>query len=592
MVRRCHRGEVADDRRVSGPQTFQQRTLSVLSCLALIGGLATIGVAAYMVLASYSALPWSDGWVQIVVAAHGENPFSLHWLWQQHNEHRLILTKLLLGADLRLLHANQKLLLASIFAIQALHWLVLAWSMRRLGGWRGPLWRTGAGLSAFCLFCPSQWENLICGFQTCFVLPGLFATLSFVGLLLYWLAGRNQAQRHAWKFLLGSIIAALAASYSLANGSLLWPILIAATWLLKLRRPAVLSYLMTGAISTGLYLHNYTTPLQHANPGVSIRSPLNILKYLAIYFGSSWVRQNIHLAVFFGVVGLLLASAFLLRWRRFAEQDSPLALQLLLTLLFCVGSGILTALGRVNFGYAQAFSSRYQTVALLFWGSLGLLLLSAAAHLPSPARMLMTQGLILAVMVRGATAARVPLRATQEHAFQLRAAAAALITDADDREQLLEVFPAPDLVLSVAPFMRAQHLSIFASRPEFEPGEQFESKFRLAPSDQCFGALQPLETLAGGDSPALRIRGWAWDRKHRAPMSHVVVVAGGKIVGVGAGGDWRAKIRAANPELKTSFVGFTAYAKGIPPSSSMEIYGSVGGEPPQACYVGTIPAAH
>ena len=176
-------------------QAATSRTVSLLSYAILLSGFLTLGVALYTVIINYSSLPFLDGWIQVEVAANGDSPFSPAWLWQQHSEHRLVIPKLFLAADLLLFQARQVFLLASILAIQLLHWGLLSWSMWVLGGWRGALWRTGAGLAAFCLFCPSQWQNLIWGFQVCFVLPQLLATVSFAALLLYWMGYAEQARR-------------------------------------------------------------------------------------------------------------------------------------------------------------------------------------------------------------------------------------------------------------------------------------------------------------------------------------------------------------------------------------------------------------
>ena len=167
------------------PAASTSRITGPLSYAILLGGLATIVLALYMVVTSYSSLPYWDGWRQVDVAANGYSSVSPAWLWAQHNEHRLVLPKLFLAADLRFFRAHQVFLLASIFAIQLTHLALLSWSMRVLGGWTGDLWRSGTGLAAFCLFCPSQNENFIWGFQVCFVLPLLFQSLSFVALLLY-----------------------------------------------------------------------------------------------------------------------------------------------------------------------------------------------------------------------------------------------------------------------------------------------------------------------------------------------------------------------------------------------------------------------
>jgi hypothetical protein len=101
-------------------------------------------------------------------------------------------------------------LLTSILTTQFLLLILLAWSMRALGGWRGRAWRTGVGITAFCLFWPTQWENFVIGFQLCFVLPGLLAALSFSELMLYWTRSQRQTgDRRAWVYLLLSVLLAL-----------------------------------------------------------------------------------------------------------------------------------------------------------------------------------------------------------------------------------------------------------------------------------------------------------------------------------------------------------------------------------------------
>ena len=72
----------------------------MLSYAILLAGLLTAAAAMYMVIASYSNLPSTDGWEQIDIAMRGMNPLSPAWLWQQHNEHRMVIPKLFLAADL------------------------------------------------------------------------------------------------------------------------------------------------------------------------------------------------------------------------------------------------------------------------------------------------------------------------------------------------------------------------------------------------------------------------------------------------------------------------------------------------------------
>src|ERR1035437_270737 len=196
---------------VTGPKPETSRASSILSYAILLGGILTTGVALYMVVVSYSSLPYWDGWMEVEYAASGGNVLSPAWLWERDNEHRLILPKLFLAADLRLFQGRQIFLLASILGIQLLHLALLSWSMRVLGGWRGALWRTGTGLAAFCLFYPSQWTNFVVGFQVCFVLPQLLATVSFVALLLYWTKSQQYPEKLWLTFLVVSILAAVGA---------------------------------------------------------------------------------------------------------------------------------------------------------------------------------------------------------------------------------------------------------------------------------------------------------------------------------------------------------------------------------------------
>ena len=69
------------------------------------------------------------------------------------------------------------------------------------------------------------------------------------------------------------ILAALGATYSLANGNLLWPLLVAAALFLRLRRSAVLSIAITGVVSTCVYFYHYVRPPYHADPIASLGAP-------------------------------------------------------------------------------------------------------------------------------------------------------------------------------------------------------------------------------------------------------------------------------------------------------------------------------
>jgi hypothetical protein len=569
------------------------RTSSILSWVILLVGIITIGFSTYMAVVSYSSLPYWDGWIQINFAAEGGNPFTFDWLWSQYNEHRMPIPKLFLLTDLHWFHARQVFLLLSIFAIQFLHLMVLSWSMRAFGNWRGAVWRTGVGLAAFCLFCPSQWENLTWGMQVCFVLPGLVASLSFVGLLLYWMRSNETPSRSSsnWKYLLLSLATALVATWSYVNGNLLWPLLLAAALLLRLRLAAVLSYAIAGTLSTAVYLQNYIRPSYAAN---SMKTPANMLEHLAAYFGSSWVgsSSSFRLAEVIGTAGLVVCFLLLFRLPSYVKRWQPFNIQLVLTLLFCAGTGLTTSVGRSGFGVSQAFSSRYQTVSLVFWCCLGLLLLGAAA---TPQRMrnngfVLVQLTLLVIMLVGARYAKTPFIRARVRGIKLNTAAMSLVTNVPDIGQFRWAFWQPNSLPSFVPYMRRERLSVFDDPNSWLLSRPLESAFNLAPANECAGELETsvvMRSVAAGPA-ALRITGWAWDYKRREPPSAIVAATDGIITGLGAMGDYRPVNKTVRPWITSNYIGYTGYVQGARASGPVEIYAILKGRPATACLIATV----
>jgi hypothetical protein len=555
------------------------RPSDVLSYVILAGGLLTIAFSLYLVRTTYSSLPYWDGWRQIEVAANGASPVSPSWLWQQHNEHRLVLPKLFLAVDLQLFGARQAFMLASIFAIQLMHLGLLSWSMRALGNWNGVLWRTGTGLAAFCLFCPTQWENFVWGFQVSFILPAFFATASFVSLALYSAelqggSGKNTSPR----FLVVSMLCAFAAAYSLASGSLLWPVLVAAAVCLRLGRKAFLSLALAGAASTALYLYHYSRPVGHANPTASLKAPIKLLEYCWTYFSASWpyyLREQRF--IWIGLL-LLLAPAlpYVLKFRMFAAE-------LLMAMAYCLLTSFVTASARINFGVSQAMAPRYQTIALQFWCCLGLLWLGGAFSARPRIKhlFLAVQVVLLAIFAEAAASARNPLGAAVEHAVAQKAAAAALLTGVADPFSLSAAYPEQEMFAKAVPYMRARRLSVFSDPLAWELGKVMDSAFPRVGAAACSGALEavvPVRTSYSGAGlgPGVRILGWAWDEKRNDLPSAIVVTINHGIAGVGTSGTWR-------PSRSD---GFLAFAPELPAGASANVYAIVGGSTKAACQIG------
>lgn len=595
-------------------ETEPSRVSYALSCAILLGGLLTIVFALHMAVITYSMLPFWDEWREFEFAANGGNVLSPAWLWQQHNEHRLVIPKLFLASDLLLFRGRQVFLLASIFAIQLMHLALLSWSMRVLGGWRGALWRTGTGLAAFCLFCPSQYANLIWPFQVCFVLVHFLATLSLVALLLYWTQSQIDPDKPPG-FLIVSILAAVGATYSLANGNLVWPLLIAAALYLRLRVRDVLSLCITGGITTGLYLYHYVRPERVGAPVIAtLGKPLALLEYCAGYLTSSWLHGDARVLVqiagtnghkrqliaFAALAVLAILAALLQPGRSYVRIFRPFAVQLVFTIFFCGGTVFITAIGRVHYGIEEAATSRYQTVALLFWCSLGLLWLGTAFFGRSRRAYSfpVAQLLLLVIFVRGAILAKNPLSQARAHGFSQKAATAALIAGVNDPAMLRLIDYEPETLSKTVPYIMANRLAVFSGGASSELGKSLKSVFPLARPDDCAGSLESVVVIDSPSGPGLRILGWALDRKHRHSASTVVVTANGIIAGLGAVGEWPRFFKGvigegwfffrANPGLPSRPDGFIAFVSDRERGSSVEVYAILRGDPALACYIDRV----
>ncbi len=540
----------------------------------LLAGAGAGIASAYIVITTYSPLPHWDEWALFDHLARGGG-WSLPWLWAQHNEHRILTTKIFFLLDVELFRGKQIFLLTCVFLVQLLQVALLSWSLRSLGGWRGSLWRIGTGLVAYCVLCPTQYENLVWGFQIQFVLTACMATLAILSLLLYQRADRTQ-------FLTLSIAAATIATWSLANGMLLWPLLIAAALWLRMKPIAWRALLIAGALNIGLYFYDYHRPV--ANAGLA---PLGqSLRYIAVYFGSTFVRHSDGaIAMIAGTIGILAAAVFLLGTLRHRDTSSPLLTALSLLMLFALATAAVTSTGRLHLGIEQATASRYQTFALLFWCCLGLWLLSRIADERRPIHAF--AAVLLIAMLGFATQVRLPLIDAEWRQLRLQKISIALLTGVQDDELLAEAFPDPEVVLRSADYMRQHRLSIFAEPDAALLGTSFADGFHKTPATACFGELTSEELLPTENGQAMRLEGYAWDVSRQEPARKVLLVTDGKISGFGMVNVYPLALAHEHDPATASHFEWLAYSTGSS-ARPTEIYVLSGPDGKSACPLAAV----
>lgn len=122
----------------------------------------TLGAMVYVTLVGTNA-PYADEW-EFVPVLLGAEP-ALPWLWEQHNEHRLPLPRLVYFALFQLTHDFRAGMLVQVVMLAAL----ALWLMRVAAGLRGRAHWADAFFPASLLHT-GHWENFVMGYQICFVL--------------------------------------------------------------------------------------------------------------------------------------------------------------------------------------------------------------------------------------------------------------------------------------------------------------------------------------------------------------------------------------------------------------------------------------
>jgi len=560
-----------------------------LSYAILAAGAATMALAVYVAVLGHSKLPFWDEWMQIDFAVNEGPGHTLDWLWRQFNQHRVVVPKLFLLADLRWFRATQTSLIVSNLCLQLLHLTVLGWSLRVLGGWRGALWRTALGLVAFCLFSPSQWPNFVGGFTgLCNILPPVFASFSVLGLLLYWRNSREGGLRSSgWKYLLLCIAAALGATFSLSNGNLVWPLLVLAALLLRLRLAPIAAIVAVAAAGIGAFFYNYTVYITPSSLSSSAEL-IGLAKYIAVYFGSSWVTANIRTAEVLGIMGFLVLAVIAWHMPSYFKAAPAISVQFGALLLFALATGIVTAPGRIVFGLDQAFSGRYQSFALLFWCCLGVLLLGQLTFRGACGRFfLLSQVAVLGIMLFAASKTEALLLKVRWHGLNVNLAAVALEVGAPDNSQLAWAHSHASYPRSFVSFLRDHGLSVFTDPEPYLLGQPLNAEFRQTSLEDCAGEVESAVALTSAWPRSLRITGWAWDTRDREAPRAIIVTTEGIISGLGVAGDRRPR-KLVSGQDAGDFTGFTAYVHDVSRSNTLDLYAASRKDAKAVCHIATI----
>jgi hypothetical protein len=506
---------------------------TIMGVLSMMVGAYIFGTTTAMVMHGWSAIPHWDQWSELIFSL--KQVFS-PWLYSQHNEHRIIFPRLLFAIDtFAFAETNKFNFFCNVALPLTLAGLIILIAHRHVSrSIPETLWIAGVVLTA--LFSAMQCANFLWGFQVQFFGVELAAVASIACLVL---GGRRYLS------LVGAIGFSAVAVYSLASGILV-PFL-AIPMALWARRPkAQIGVLGAAAVALlASYLHGYVSPPYHSDPLKSLLH-LDIPVYVALELGNPFGQlfREFHLEHYlwwdgaFGALGLVFFVAVaLIHWRRGRPIGADPELLFLGITGLMIGTALLTALGRLEFGVEQAITERYATPMSLFWLSLAMLaIIEIWRHSPDLRLLAMSLGLLCLIGLASAQSAFI--KTGLAWVLPRRDATTALLADVDDVDALVRIFPDTKVVEEEAVKLRVEHLAIFADGWSIWLGTPLADHIHLGDPTQCRGGLDEIKPLpVSGRRPQWRVSGWAWDDARRtAPGRIVLADRTGRVIGYALGG--------------------------------------------------------
>ncbi len=419
--------------------------------------------------------PYQDTWEFVrTIEKSYDGTLTLRDIWEQQNEHRLIIPKAIMLFWVHLTRWNEAYEWATTFFFALCFYVVVLLHVRSIlrranvddRAWTAPL-------LSLVVFSLSQWQIWLWGWHL----------LIYLNLLMIASAAVLLAHPScSWPRLFSACGAITVATYSYANGAAFWPIgLLLLLWVRPKdpRRAAarVVVWIACAAVAMGAYLYGYATPSYTPSPTRALDLPWPWVQYALAYLGAPLSNLSDLFAVFVGLFGIALLAwgvrnvqrAGLLRARDFAGLAGWVA--------YALSSDFITATARVTFGREQAISSRYIAFGNLFWISviavLAVLALGKSRGVSSLRRFIAWSGIGITFVLLLVSHAYGSYSADERHdAFQ--PARDAIIEGTDDA-MLQRLHPNLDLVKQYRQILLKHRLSVFRETLPSSPATQSAS---------------------------------------------------------------------------------------------------------------------
>lgn len=520
---------------------------AIFILLAIIGGIR-----------SYSPVPLWDMWNGYLGFFTELSTGDVSSWWKQHNEHRIVLARVLFWIDITFFQGAGWFLIivnySLIVAVCTLFYFILK---EQLNSEKENFTRKILSLLiVILLFSWIQKDNLSWGFQSQFILAQLLPLLSFFLLHKSFVSKNNSDYLFFFACLTGVL-----ALGSMANGILTLPLMTLFAMILRMNWQRIAILIILAVCTTLLYFYDYHSPDGHGSIlDALLNNQLGLIQFLLLYVGGPFsYLSGIGNQILAQLAGcFLIISSVLFAWRALSNPiNSSLCLVMLVFILYIGGTAFGTGCGRLIFGLEQALNSRYQTPALMAWAAL---LVLYAPTISSLEKHYSKQIILVLIMI---PLLLLPeqhkaIRSQQDKLFERWIAALALELGIKDQQQISSIFPSAEWALSIIKKPVENNLSIFG-HPLIKDTRQLIGRYVENKSTvQCQGHLDNISHI-DNVGKYIKIQGWLFQPyQNNSPESIYILNKDNQVIGYALTGQTRMDVaKVIDPKANNS--GYKGY---------------------------------
>jgi len=468
-------------------------------------------------------IPFWDDWVLVPLLEKMYNgTLGFQDLWAQHNEHRLFFPRIIMLVIAQLTNWNIYFELAINVLLGVLIYFVVLKSI--LGTKEITKPRGICALASFIIFSLMQWENWMWGWQIQVFLNVLAVYVSLYAFRL-----------HHWRGYLISVIFGIIATYSFANGILVWPIMLLFLALSpsiskpeKIKR--TLFFFAVFLLNVILYYHGYHKPEHHPSLLYGFQHPWEFIKYFFAYLGSPVAGFEGKISFLCGALSFAVFSVIAFHILSKKNNRTTDLLYWFSTALYPILSAAISALGRVGFGYEQALASRYTTFSNMYWIALIMLIVIHTDSIRNSIRLPFGLKFNSTFKVSFLTALIVVFVVHSNVSYQKWIQRYHFISPLEiellscNESNYTRIFPNIDSLKSFIVTLSNYKLSIFSFKERIVHETSIPASGSI---DSTSGNLSETSLTADG---CLKLTGWVVDAENNVPVKRVVAAVNNEII--------------------------------------------------------------